>query len=131
MGRDSVVQIVLKGNESIHKKTVYARKPRFLQVGDNDSMDTVELLANMKPQEARVIIMMKRNIEYGTNICDLKADRWLETNTQKVQFSIGLSRLKKLGIVKDVAKKIYMINPDFIQPSSKNYSDCVEKWEGL
>ena len=102
---------------------------RFTMIGRNESMDSLRILAHMKPQEARVIISVMDNLEYKTNIADLSMARKDETPTDKVQFSVGYGRLKKLGVLIRISWNVFMVNPKFVLPPVSELEKVNEMWE--
>ena len=102
---------------------------RFTMIGRNESMDSLRILAHMKPQEARVIISVMDNLEYKTNIADLSMARKDETPTDKVQFSVGYGRLKKLGVLIRISWNVFMVNPKFVLPPVSELEKVKEMWE--
>ncbi len=130
----SIVYVKLKPNETLVKKTAYNKKPAFMQIGVNDLINSIDVFQNMTQREYKVLKLLINFIDRDTHISDLKAARWIESKSDKVIFNYGMGALKKKNLVKCVGgrkSKIYMINPDFIQPSASNYDKFYAKFKEI
>ena len=111
---------------TIGKRKKQKHIDRFVMIGKE--MNALKILAAMKPQEARVIGMVVDNLEYATNRADLSMARKGETDTEKVQFSIGYGRLKKIGVLIRIKWNVYLVNPMFILPPAAEVENVKEDW---
>ena len=126
-----IVQISIDVGESIQKIQKQYKGGNFKMVGDNKKFDAIGELLSMTQNEGKVFKLILDNICYKDNQADIRIHRNMENPTQRSKFSSAFSKLKKKGILKRVKKGIYMINPDFVMPSSKYYDMCVDKWKEL
>ena len=131
MSNQSISIHNLDANEEIvvSKRSRKKHIDKFVMIGRGEGMNSVKILAHMKPQEARVIDMIIDRLEYKTNRADLSLDRKGETPTERVQFSKGYGRLKELGVLIRIKWNVYLVNPLFILPPSECIADVKEDWD--
>lgn len=155
MSKQSIVQLTLKANEEIIKRTKQKQRRSFYMVGKQtwtnlaekgqkpdwqfEGIDFIDAFAAMSKREQTIVRLMKDCIKWSTElnsfnyIVELCPDS-IHFNTAAEDtipyesFLKGFNLLYKKDLVRRVRRHNYMFNPDFFVPSGEQVTYFEQKW---
>ena len=146
MSKDSIVQLSLKANEELVKRTKQKQSQKFYMLGAETlvnradkgekanwemvGMNSIEKLINMSKREQAIIGLMIRNITWDKNLHSLNYvveltpdsvdfDKRVDKYMAYSSFLKGFASLHAEDIMRRVSKHKYMLNPQFLIPTGE------------
>lgn len=155
MDKQSIVQVTLKANEELIKRTKQKSKRSFYMVGKESwiniaekgqkadwqfsGIDFIEVFAAMSKREQAVVVLLKNNILWNKEMNSLNfiielspENTWFNPEAHNYMpyntFLKGFNLLYKKDLVRRVRRHQYMFNPEFLIPSGEQSAYFEQIW---
>lgn len=155
MSKQSIVQISLKANEELIKRTKQKQRRSFYMVGKEtwtnladegakpdwqfSGIDFIDTFAAMSKREQTIIRFMKDSMKWDKELNSfnyivkfdpesIHFDPAAEDSMPYESFLKGFNLLHKKDLARRVKRYHYMLNPDFFIPSGEQTTYFEQKW---
>ena len=124
-----ITEVDLNKGQSIKTEVVSNKRIPipFRKIGEGKTMDSLKLLAELTPQEARVIIKLRDNLCVEDNTTFIST--FGLTRYQKMEQRKGVNRLKDKDIIKETKRGHFIFNPHFMVPNGDVFKQVEQKYQ--